>query len=145
LLPEKNVALFAFSSRTYGDADLPAMRALLALNDAGVFSEPTISISPGLAAAYEAARAVWRTAEINTAPLANNVLLDRTPDRWAKLVNDLKAEVGDCLGNEAIKPLSMMEGTFTWTCTHGRVKGRVQRSPKTDVEIQALSFSAAEP
>ena len=145
LLPEKNASLFAFSSRTYGNVGIPVMRSLLALNEAGAFSEAPLSVSPGLAAAYDAARAVWRSGDINAAPLGSNMLLDRTADRWAKLVTDLKTEVGDCPANETIEPVSAMEGRFTWTCTHGRVQGRVQRSPNTNMEIQALSFSSARP
>jgi len=145
LLPDKNAAVFAFSNRTYGDSSLPALRALLALNKAGAFSGRSVPVSASLAAVYNSARAVWRTGNINAAPLGNNVLLDRTADRWAKLVTDLKAEVGECPATEAIEPLSAMEGTFAWTCTNGRVQGRVQRTPNTNVEIQALSFSAAQP
>ena len=145
LLPEKKAALFAFSSRTYGGASLPAMRALLALNEAGAFSETPLPVSPGLAAAYDAARAVWRSGDINAAPLGNNMLMDRTADRWAKLVFELKSEVGDCAASEAIEPVSNMEGNFTWTCTRGRVQGRVQRTPNINVEVQALSFTAAKP
>ena len=145
LLPDRNAALFAFSNRTYGGSSLPAMRALLALDKAGAFTARATPVSPGLAAAYDAARAVWRTGDINAARLGNNVLLDRTADRWAKLVTDLKAEVGECAATEAVKPISAMEGTFAWTCSNGRVQGRVQRTPNKDVEIQALSFSAAQP
>ena len=145
LLPDKNAAMFAFSNRTYGGASLPVMRALLALNDAGLFSPRAVPVSAGLAMAYDAARNVWRSADINSAPLGNNVLMDRTADRWTKLVNDLKAEVGECAATEAIEPVSDMEGRFTWTCSHGRVQGRVQRTPNIKVEIQALSFSAARP
>jgi hypothetical protein len=145
LLPDKNAAMFAFSSRTYGGASLPVMRSLLALNEAGVLSPRSLPVSAGLALAYDAARNVWRTGDINAAPIGNNVLLDRTADRWTKLVNDLKAEVGDCAATEAIEPISDMEGRFTWTCSQGRVQGRVQRTPNTNVEVQALSFSAAKP
>lgn len=145
LLPDKNAAVFAFSSRTYGGSSLPAMRVLLALNKAGAFSSRALPISAGLATAYGSARTVWRTGNINAVTIGNNVLLDRTPDRWAKLVTDLKAEVGECPATEQVQPLSAMEGTFTWTCTNGRVQGRVQRTPSTNVEIQALSFTAAQP
>ena len=145
LLPDKSAAMFAFSSRTYGGASLPVMRSLLALNEAGVLSPRSLPVATGLALAYDAARNVWRTGDINSAPIGNNVLLDRTADRWTKLVNDLKAEVGECAATESIEPLSDMEGKFTWTCSHGRVQGRVQRTPNTTVEIQALSFTAARP
>jgi hypothetical protein len=42
-----------------------------------------------------------------------------------------------------IKPLSAMEGRFTWNCEHGRISGRVQRAPTSAVTIQALEFAPA--
>jgi hypothetical protein len=145
LLPEKGVGVFAFSSRTYGGPALPATRALLALNKAGALKDRPLAIGAGLASAYEAARAVWRSGDIGAAPLANNILMDRDAASWAKLVTGVKAEVGECAASEPIKPLSAMEGRFTWICSHGRVEGRVQRAPTPAVTIQALEFAAARP
>ena len=145
LLPEKGVGLFAFSSRTYGGASLPAFRAALALQKAGAFTDATLPVSPGLAAAYDAARAVWRAGEIAAAPLANNMLLDRDAASWKSLLAGVKAEVGACAMQEPIAPISAMEGRFAWTCEHGRITGRVQRAPTPAVEIQALEFSPAAP
>lgn len=145
LLPDKGVGIFALSSRTYGGPSLPATRALLALNKAGVLKERALAISAGLASAYESARAVWRSGDIGSAPLANNMLMDRDSASWAKLVSGVKAEVGECAASEPIKPLSAMEGRFTWTCSHGRVEGRVQRAPTPAVTIQALEFAPARP
>lgn len=145
LMPDKGVGLFAFSSKTYGGPSLPAMRAALALQKAGTLGERTLAVSEGLATAYDAARAVWRTGRIESAPLANNVLMDRDAARWRKSIADLKAEVGNCAAEEAITPVSAMEGRFTWSCEHGRVTGRVQRAPTVNVTIQALEFNAAQP
>jgi CubicO group peptidase (beta-lactamase class C family) len=145
LLPEKGVGLFAFSSRTYGGASLPALRAALALQKAGALKAPDMPVTAGLASAYDAARTVWKTGDITAAPLANNMLMDRGAAAWRKLVTDLKAEVGACPADEAITPVSAMEGRFAWTCEHGRVSGRVQRAPTQAVTLQALEFSAAAP
>ncbi len=145
LLPASGVGIFAFASRTYAGPGLPATRALLALQKAGAIKAPTQALDAGLAQAYEAAKSVWRTADIATAPLASNMLLDRDTGRWRKLVETLKAEVGNCAAEEPLHALSAMEGRFSWVCDHGRVSGRVQRSPNVTVEIQALEFSAAEP
>jgi len=145
LLPDKGVGLFAFSNRTYGAPSLPAFRAALALNGAGALKERTIPVSDGLAAAYEAAKVVWRTADIGAAPLANNVLLDRSAENWREMVTDLRREVGACAASEPIVPISAMEGRFTWNCAHGRVSGRVQRAPTPELSIQALEFAAAAP
>jgi CubicO group peptidase (beta-lactamase class C family) len=145
LLPDKGVGIFAFSSRTYGAPSLAAFRAALALQKAGALSEPAMPVSAGLASAYDAARAVWRSGEIGAAPLANNVLMDRDAARWKTLVAGLKAEVGTCKADEAIAPISAMEGKFSWTCEHGRITGRVQRAPTQAVTIQALDFAVAAP
>ncbi|HET9337125.1 MAG TPA: serine hydrolase domain-containing protein [Sphingomicrobium sp.] len=145
LLPDKGVGIFAFSNRTYGAPALPAARALLALNKAGALKDHPLAVSAGLTSAYEAARAVWRSGDIGSAPLANNMLMDRDAAAWAKLISGVKAEVGECTAIEPVRPLSAMEGRFTWTCSHGRVEGRVQRAPTPAVTIQALEFATARP
>jgi hypothetical protein len=145
LLPDKGVGVFAFSNRTYGAPSLAASRALMTLNKAGALQERPIPISPGLATAYTAARAVWQTGDIMAAPLANNVLMDRDAAAWKKTISGLKEESGACNMSEQIKPISAMEGRFTWTCEHGRISGRVQRAPTNALTIQALSFAPAAP
>jgi D-alanyl-D-alanine-carboxypeptidase/D-alanyl-D-alanine-endopeptidase len=145
LLPDTGVGIFAFSSRTYGAPSLPAMRAALALHRAGALPDRSIPVSPGLETAYAAARSVWRSGDIAAAPLANNVLMDRDAPAWKTLLANVKAEVGDCVTAAAIRPISAMEGRFTWTCAHGRVAGRVQRAPTNAVTIQALEFAPAAP
>ena len=145
LLPEKGVGIFAFASRTYGAPSVPAFRAALALQKAGALPSPALPVTKSLAGAYDAARAVWKAGDINAAPLANNMLPDRDAPDWAKLIADLKAEVGACAASEMISPISAMEGRFTWTCEHGRVTGRVQLAPTPAPTIQALEFSVAAP
>jgi len=145
LLPEKGLGIFAFASKTYGGASLPALRAALALKRAGALAERTIPVSPGLAAAYDAARAVWRSADITSAPLANNVLMDHDAAGWRALITNVKTEVGACAADEPITPVSAMEGRFAWTCEHGRLTGRVQRAPTQAIAIQALEFIPAAP
>ncbi len=143
LLPDKGVGIFAFSSKTYGGAALPVWRSALALQKAGALADRSIPVSPGLTAAYDAARAVWQAQDINAAPLANNVLMDHDRAAWATMIKDVKAEVGECATSGAIVPISAMEGRFSWTCSHGTVEGRVQRAPTRNLAIQALEFSPA--
>jgi CubicO group peptidase (beta-lactamase class C family) len=145
LLPDKGVGLFAFSNRTYGAPSIPAFRAALALQEAGLPGARQIPVSDGLAGAYEAAKAVWRSGDIKMAPLANNVLLDRSAEDWRELLADVKREVGDCAASEPVNPISAMEGRFAWTCAHGRITGRVQRAPTPQLSIQALEFGPAAP
>ena len=145
LLPDKGVGIFAFTSRTYGGPSLPAFRAALALQKAGAFVDRKLEVSPGLAAAYTAARAVWQAGDIAAAPLADNMALDRDAPRWKTLLADLRAQVGPCNADEAIAPISAMEGRFLWTCEHGRITGRVQRAPLQEVKLQALEFAVQAP
>ena len=145
LMPDKNVGLFAFSSTTYGAAYVPTWRAALALHKAGALPDRTIPVSPALAAAYSAAKAVWRAQDIIAAPLANNVLMDHDRAAWARMIGEVKTAVGACAGTEAVVPISAMEGKFSWACSHGRVDGRVQRAPTPTLTLQALEFAAARP
>lgn len=145
LLPDKGLGIFVFTSKTYGGASLPNFRAALALAKSGALQGRPLATSNGLATAYDAARAVWRSGDITAAPLANNVLMDRDPAGWRKSIDGVKAEVGPCPATEPMIPTSAMEGTFRWTCEHGRVTGRVQRAPTPAVTLQALEFAVDKP
>lgn len=145
LLPEKGVGIFALGSRTYGAGVLPTYRAALALNAAKAIPDRAVPVSAGLAAAYDAAKAVWRAGAIEAAPLAGNMLLDRDSAAWKTTIGSVKAEVGACAATEPPTPVSAMEGKFSWSCEHGRITGRVQRAPTRALAIQALDFSAAAP
>jgi len=145
LLPEKGVGIFAFANRTYGAPFPPTYRAALALQAAGAIPDRALPVSAGLAASYDAARAVWRAGAIDAAPLANNMLLDRDAASWKKTIAILKAGVGACPAAEPVTPISAMEGSFAWSCEHGRVTGRVQRAPTKALAIQALEFNPAAP
>jgi hypothetical protein len=145
LLPDKGIGLFAFGSRTYNGASPAAWRALLAMQAAGVLNARSVPVSPGLAEAYGAARAIWVKGDVEGAPLAMNFLMDRDAARWKTDLANLKAQLGSCPGTEAIEPISAMEGYFTWICDKGRLKGRVQRAPTPEVTIQALSYAVAQP
>jgi len=145
LLPDKSVGIFAFASKTYATASLPVLRAALALAKAGALQDRPLPVAPGLATAYAAARAVWRTGDIAAAPLAGNMLLDHEAGKWAAMIHAAQAEVGDCPVTEPVQPVSAMEGHFTWACSHGRIDGRVQRAPTPTVMLQALDFAAAMP
>ena len=145
LLPDKGVGLFVFTSKTYGGASLPNFRAALSLAKASALTSRTVATSTGLATAYDAARAVWRSGDIAAAPLANNMLMDHDAAGWRKSVDDVKSEVGPCPTTEAVTPTSAMEGTFHWTCEHGRVTGRVQRAPNPTITLQALEFAVDKP
>ena len=145
LLPSKGVGIFAFSSKTYGAASLPNLRAALSLAKNGALADRLIPTDAGLASAYDAARAVWRSGDIASAPLANNMLMDHDAAGWRKLVDGVKADVGSCAATEPVTPVSAMEGKFRWTCERGRVVGRVQRAPTPSITLQALEFAVDVP
>nr|WP_261292658.1 serine hydrolase domain-containing protein [Sphingomonas hylomeconis] len=145
LLPDKGVGLFAFSSKTYGGATLPVFQAALALQKAGALTDRAIPVSAGLAGAYDAARAVWRSGEIGAAPLADNVLLDHDVAAWRAMIAGVRGVVGECAMREPVVPISAMEGRFSWTCATGQVSGRVQRAPTPALSIQALEFAPVRP
>lgn len=143
LMPDADVGIFAFANRTYAGPQLPALQALLALREAGVAPVRTLPVLTGLAEAYDAAKAAWRSGDPETAPLAVNVLLDRDAPRRRADIAKLKALVGECKMAEPIKPISAMEGTYVWSCASGRVAGRVQRAPTPKLSLQVLSFNPA--
>lgn len=140
LLPDAGVGIFAFANRTYGAPSLPALQSLLAMRAAGQAADRVRPVSPGLAKAYDAARAAWRAGDVTVAPLAVNLLLDRDAARRRAEIATLKAGVGDCAMREPILPVSAMEGRFEWSCARGRVAGRVQRAPTPSLSLQVIDF-----
>jgi CubicO group peptidase (beta-lactamase class C family) len=140
MLPDAGVGVFAFANRTYAGPRQPVAEALLALRTAGLAPIRDVPLSPDLARAYDIARTVWRAGDPARAPLASNVVLDRDLARRRKDIADLKQQVGACRTDAPIKPVSAMEGTFTWTCATGSVAGRVQRAPTPALSLQVLSF-----
>ncbi len=142
LLPDAGVGIFAFANRTYAAPSLPALQALMTLKTAGLADRRPGPVSAGLAAAYAAARAAWAAGGVERAPIAVNVLLDRTALQRRRDIADAKAKVGTCVTvNAPIAAISAMEGRFTWTCATGRIAGRVQRAPTPDLSLQVIDFT----
>ena len=145
LLPDKGVGLFAFSSKTYGGASLPTLRAALALQKAGFLTDRKVPLSAGLASAYDAARAVWAKGDIERRAARQQYADGPRFRAMEDELAGLKAEVGECRVDEPIAPVSAMEGRFDWRCAHGRINGRVQRAPTNAVTLQALEFNIGAP
>ena len=120
LLPDKNLGIFVFSNRTYGPTGAAMTAALLELQKSLDLAPRTIPVSAGLAAIYDAAKAVWASGSITAAPIGNNVLLDHDAAAWAAMIAEAKAAVGDCATDAPIRPVSAMEGKFSWTCSQGQ-------------------------
>lgn len=140
LLPEAGVGMFAFSNLTYTSLSNANFRAMVTLRKAGAIPDRPLRVSEGLASAYAMAKAAWGKGSLAGIPLANNVLMDLDATGRSIAIRDLKAAVGSCPMTETVKPISPMEGSFTWTCDRGRVTGRVQRAPTSEVELQVIDF-----
>ena len=145
LLPEAGVGMFVFNNRTYAGAGLAQMKALLALRRAGAIPDRAAPVAPGLEEAYLQATRAWVNGSLTDLPLADNVALDRDLARRERELAEIKQSAGTCARYEPIVAISAMEGTFTWTCTRGKVTGRVQRAPLAKLELQVLDFQFVPP
>lgn len=147
LLPEFGVGLFAFANRTYAGPRAPVWDAAVTLLRAGYLRRPAARISPALAAAYTAARAIFNSGSLAAAGdmLAPNVLMDRDADHRAADLAALRKEVGACDTAPAITPGGDLSGEFSWRCERGRVKGQLLLAPTRDTRIQALTFTRLAP
>lgn len=143
LLPEAGAGIFAFNNHTYRSAGLAATKAMLLLRRGGALPDRPLPVTQSLAEAYGLARLVWSKGDPAAVPLANNVAMDLDLARRRAAIEALKAKVGDCATGDPIEPVSAMEGTFTWTCTRGKVAGRVQRAPLQAVQLQVIEFTEA--
>lgn len=144
LMPDAGVGIFAFANHTYSGPQIPALQSLIAMRKAGLINDRAIPVDPGLATAYGHAKSIWAKGDPEVAPLGMNIPLDRDIARRKADIAVVKAKVGTCATDAVIRPISAMEGFFTWNCTNGSVEGRVQRTPETKVRIQAYSFRVAE-
>lgn len=139
-MPEAGIGMFAFNARTYFSNSVSVRQVLHLLRNSGLASDRPIPVSEGLAAAYAFGKTVWASGDPETAPLANNVALDKDiADRKAEIAA-LKVEVGSCDTEAPIIATSAMEGTFEWHCERGSIAGRVQRAPTSAMQLQVVSF-----
>jgi len=147
LLPEKGIGVFVFTNRTYSGPSVPAWKAALALLAAGEAPDRAVAVSAGVTKGYEVTRGIWKDGGVSGAKdsLAMNFLQDRDEAHWAKELKRLKAEVGACAASEAVSARTAMQGSFTWTCEHGRINGGFLLAPTPQVRLQSLSLEVARP
>jgi CubicO group peptidase (beta-lactamase class C family) len=147
LLPDKGIGIFALANKTYAGPSVPVLKAALALVATGAFPDRQIPVSQGVAGGYEIARAIWTAGEVSNskAGLAMNFLMDRDEPHWKRELAKLKAEVGACPASEDVTAKTAMEGTFAWTCEHGRIQGGFLLAPTNKLALQALKFEIAKP
>jgi CubicO group peptidase (beta-lactamase class C family) len=147
LLPDYGVGVFAFANRTYAGPSGPVWDAAVTLHKAGLLQARKAPVSGALAAAYRGAAAIVARGDVAAAGdvLAMNFLLDRSAEGWARDLERLRKQVGECDTTPAIRPTGQLSGEFTWRCAHGRVKGSLLLAPTNPARIQELRLTAATP
>lgn len=147
LLPDYGVGIFALANRTYAGPTPPVWDAAVALLRAGDLTSRALPVSTALASAYAAVGRIFTSGSVagETSTLAMNFLMDRDAAHWARDLTALKAQVGACDMNSAIRASGAASGSFMWTCATGRVRGNVLLAPTMTPQIQALSLSRVTP
>jgi D-alanyl-D-alanine-carboxypeptidase/D-alanyl-D-alanine-endopeptidase len=143
LIPETGTGIFALSNRTYAGPSGPVWDAATALFKAGHIKTETAKPSPLLRSGYDAARKIWQDGSLTNTPkpaLAMNFLMDRSEASWAKRLNEIKAQSGNCDTQSEIKATGALLGNFEWSCERGTIKGALLLAPTFSPQIQSLSF-----
>ncbi len=148
LLPDRGMAIFAFTNRTYGGPSVAVWDAAIALDKAGLLGkERKPVVSEYLQTAYRAAGGIYKAGNVAVAgeQLAMNFLLDRDAELWSRELAKLKAQVGECATDAPVTATGALTGDFTWRCAHGRVKGSLELAPTTPAGIQQLLLAPIVP
>lgn len=141
-MPDRNTGIFAFSNRTYTAPSQLVNAAALRFHRADLILPRQVPVSDALARLYRAAGEVYSTGSVAPARsmLAMNFLLDRSVENWARVLGQIKEQVGTCDTTSPIVPNGALAGNFEWTCERGRLAGRVLLAPTSPPTIQALNF-----
>jgi CubicO group peptidase (beta-lactamase class C family) len=148
LMPNRGVAIFAMSNRTYAGPSSPAWDAAMSLLKAGALPEERPpAVSAELTASYGAAIAIYKSGSVehNLDALAMNFLLDRDASAWARELTKLKSAVGECDTSAPITATGALAGNFNWRCSHGRLRGALLLAPTHPPKIQSVSLTAVQP
>jgi serine-type D-Ala-D-Ala carboxypeptidase/endopeptidase len=140
LLPDYNVAVFAFANRTYAGPSPPVWQAAVALQRAGLLAPRSNPVSTALAANYVVAGQMYQGGNVGPGHghLAMNFLMDRSAANWTRIFAELRTQVGGCRTDAPITPTGALSGTFTWPCEHGTLQGQLLLAPTERSSIQAL-------
>lgn len=146
LMPERGVGIFAFANRTYAGPSPAVWQAAVALHRADLIPPRSVPVSDALTLIYHAAGDIYQRGNVDGVRnrLAMNFLMDRSAENWVRELARLRGVVGDCQTDSPITPTGAMSGTFSWTCTRGRLNGQVLLAPTTPPTIQALRLSPAQ-
>lgn len=144
LLPEAGVALFAFANRTYAGPSAPVWDVAGQLQKAGFIAARPVPLSAALGQGYDTARRIWDERSVVGAKdrLAMNFLLDANEAQWAKTLEGLHDQLGQCDTSAPIAPDGALSGRFAWRCARGTLSGQLLLAPAHETQIQALRMSA---
>ncbi len=147
LLPEAGVGICPFTNRTYTGASGPVWDAALALLKADALPWRDTPVSPALAAAHDAARAIYAAGDVapSQARLAMNFLLDRSAEGWKADLAALRGQIGACPTAEPVHATGALSGAFRWNCERGRLDGQLLLAPTDPPTIQSLRLRAEVP
>ena len=143
LAPERGIAAFAFTNKTYTAPAVPVWQSLWSLARAGAAEPRAAPLNPLLAQMQDAARAAYAAGDLKPldGKLAMNFLMDRDAAHWRAEFARIKGLVGDCPTVEPLFPTGNLSTAFRWNCTKGKLDGQILLSPTNPPAIQALRFA----
>lgn len=148
LMPERRVALFALTNRTYAGPSKPLVEAALALHRAGWWPKPDIvPASAAVQAVYVVVRRLFEAGRVDglEASLSMNFLMDRDAAGWARDLAALKADVGRCDLSAEPQAKHAQAAHFEWRCERGRLSGSLLLEPSTTPRLQSLELERVKP
>ena len=142
-LPQRGVAVFAFTNRTYAQVSRAVRDAANTLAQSGAFPARTTPLN---AAQKDIARAVERMYESSDVlaareRLAANVLLDQSVDPRNARIAELRKELGACRLADSQEAESAMSMTLAFNCARGKLKVKIVLAPTEPATIQTLQFN----
>jgi hypothetical protein len=141
-LPDHGVGVIGFANLTYARASAPVARALASLAGTGGLVRRIPHPSPALAAARDAAVALYQAwnDEAVAALAADNLFLDVSLDRRRREWEELRALAGACAEMREQRLAGALRGTWRLMCERGTVDVTVALSPVVPPRVQTLLF-----
>ena len=147
LLPEHDAGIFAFTNRTYSGPAAVVWDVAMDLQKAGWLRSRSLPVSTALAQAYRTVAAIYEARAIGPgrSMLAENFLLDRSEENWARELERFNREAGACRTDSPITAIGALAGSFRWTCERGGITGAVLLAPTNPPTLQSLRFAVIPP
>ena len=141
-MPGRDLAVFAFSNRTYAPASRAVREAANQLVNSGAFPVRAPPLSPALQATLAISQEIYDHADVMTDPqaLAMNFLLDRSAALRNAEIATLREKYGDCRVAPASSTDSALSGSFEFNCEKGKLKIELILAPTRQPQIQRLEF-----